>query len=153
MPLQAAHISEFRIRHDDCNGLTRIDCRATADRYEYIRTTLPAESNPFLHIGDGRIRLDLVIYLVIDVILLQQLRDLCRDLEFHQILIRYDHDLFQPAILDLMSDFLNGPRTKIRRFIQDDSVCHKQRPLCFHFCDYFHLSSTACTKYLVELLV
>ena len=56
--------------------------------------------------------------------IVQDIRYLRRHLEFHEILIGYDHDLLQSTAFDLISDFFDCPLAEIRSLIQDYTICH-----------------------------
>ena len=122
--LEAAHIGEFRIRHDDGDCFRRIDGRATADGYDDISPAFLAELHAFLDILDRRIRFDMVIDLEIYFVRFQQFGHFGSDLEFHEVLVSHDHDFLTATPLHLSHDFLDCSGSEIRSLIQNHAHSH-----------------------------
>ena len=136
---EAADVSELGVRHDDRDGLARVDGRAAADRDKDVRACRLAGRDTFLHVLDGRVRLDLVIDFVGDAFFVQKLRHLRRDLELDEFLVRDDEHFLRTAPAHFRDDFLNRARAEIRCLVEDDAVCHDEIPpvLGFIFCLVF----------------
>ena len=122
--LQASNISELRIVDDDSDRLGGIHGGTAADCDEVVSAALLESSNAGLNVFDGGVRLDIIINLVSQTVLLKHIEDLLGHTELDEVGIGTYESFLECAVLCFDSDVGDSACAMIGGFVEYKSVCH-----------------------------